>query len=117
MANWLKECQVTTVAMESTGVYWIPVFQILEAHGFDVVLVNARHVHSPGRKSDVADSESPALCGFAAGTRSAVRVGDNLIKTASRSGQKAFDQMNVHQAHALRPDRSPAAITDRHPGR
>ena len=58
MANWLKEYQVTTVAMESTGVYWIPVHQILEAHGFDVVLVNARHVHSiPGRKSDVADCE------------------------------------------------------------
>ena len=58
LANWLKECQVTTVAMESTGVYWIPVHQILDEHGFDVVLVNARHVHSvPGRKSDVADCE------------------------------------------------------------
>ena len=58
VANWLKECQITTVAMESTGVYWIPVHQILEAHGFVVVLVNARHVHSvPGRKSDVADCE------------------------------------------------------------
>ena len=43
LANWLKACQATTVAMESTGVYWIPVHQILEAHGFDVVLVNARH--------------------------------------------------------------------------
>ena len=44
--------------MESTGVYWIPAHQILEAHGFAVVLVNARHVHSvPGRKSDVADCE------------------------------------------------------------
>ena len=50
--------QVTTVAMESTGVYWIPVFQILEARGFEVVLVNARLVRSaPGRKSDVADCE------------------------------------------------------------
>ena len=57
LADWLKECQVTTVAMESTGVYWIPIFQILEARGFEVVLVNARHVRSaPGRKSDVADS-------------------------------------------------------------
>ena len=56
LADWLSECQVTTVAMESTGVYWIPVLQILEARGFDVVLVNARHVRSaPGRKSDVAE--------------------------------------------------------------
>ena len=118
LANWLKECQVTTVAMESTGVYWIPVFQILEAHGFDVVLVNARHVHSvPGRKSDVADSEwlrylhsvgllrasfRPAdeVCAV----RALLRHRDNLIKTASRSVlhmQKAFDQMNVHLHHAI----------------
>ena len=39
LADWLKECRVTSVAMESTGVYWIPVFQILEARGFEVVLV------------------------------------------------------------------------------
>ena len=59
LADWLKQCQVTTVEMESTGVYWIPVLQILEAHGFEVVLVNARHVHSvPGRKSDVTDCEN-----------------------------------------------------------
>jgi len=56
MARWLKECGVTTVAMESTGVYWIPPFQILEEHGFEVKLVNARHVKNvPGRKSDVSD--------------------------------------------------------------
>ena len=62
LADWLKECQVTTVAMESTGVYWIPIFQILEARGFEVVLVNARHVRSaPGRKSDVADCECRAI--------------------------------------------------------
>ena len=41
MADWLRQCQVTTVAMEATGVYWIPVFQILEARGFEVKLVNA----------------------------------------------------------------------------
>src|SRR6185295_990837 len=44
LANWLKECKIDTVAMESTGVYWIPVFQILEEKGFKVYLVNARHV-------------------------------------------------------------------------
>ena len=58
LADWLNACQVDTVAMESTGVYWIPVHQILEARGFEVVLVNARHVRSvPGRKSDVEDCE------------------------------------------------------------
>ena len=43
-AAWLKACQIETVAMESTGVYWIPFFQILEARGFKVLLVNAHHV-------------------------------------------------------------------------
>jgi transposase len=58
MARWLKACGVTTVAMESAGVYWIPVYQILEAHGFEVKLVNARHVKNvPGRKSDVSDCQ------------------------------------------------------------
>jgi hypothetical protein len=42
LAEWLKECQVTSVAMESTGVYWIPIFQILESLGFEVYLVNAQ---------------------------------------------------------------------------
>ena len=58
MAVWLKQCQIETVAMEATGVYWIPVFQILEAHGFEVILVNAHQVKSvPGRKSDVLDCQ------------------------------------------------------------
>src|SRR5881396_3585734 len=54
LADWLKEAGVTTVAMESTGVYWIPVFEILEARGFEVLLVNARDVKNvPSRKTDV----------------------------------------------------------------
>lgn len=58
LADWLKECKITTVAMESTGVYWIPIFQILEEKGFTVYLVNARHVKNvPGRKSDVSDCQ------------------------------------------------------------
>ena len=118
LANWLKACQVTTVAMESTGVYWIPVYQILEAHGFAVVLVNARHVHSvPGRKSDVADCEwlrylhSAGLLrgSFRPGDevcalRSVLRHRDSLIKTASRSVlhmQKAYSQMNVQVHHVI----------------
>src|SRR6266849_9799400 len=58
LADWLTVCGVTTVAMESTGVYWIPVYEILEARGFDVVPVNARHVKNvPGRKTDVVDCQ------------------------------------------------------------
>ena len=57
-AKWLKSCGIDSIAMESTGVYWIPVFQILESYGFDVVLVNARHVKNvPGRKTDVQDCQ------------------------------------------------------------
>src|SRR5262245_16065728 len=56
LADWLTEVGITTVAMESTGVYWIPVFELLEARGFEVLLVNARAVkHVPGRKTDVSD--------------------------------------------------------------
>jgi len=58
LADWLTACGVTTVAMESTGVYWIPLYEILEARGFDVVLVNAHHVKNvPGRKTDVVDCQ------------------------------------------------------------
>lgn len=118
LAKWLKGCGIRTVAMESTGVYWIPVFQILESQGFEVLLVNARHVRGvPGRKSDVADCEwlrylhsvgllrgsfRPAdeVCAV----RALLRHRDSLIKTASRSVQhmqKAFNQMNVHLHHAI----------------
>ena len=58
MADWLIECEVTTVAMEATGVYWIPVFQILENRGLEVKLVNAQQVITvPGRKTDVNDCQ------------------------------------------------------------
>ena len=58
MADWFKQCGVTSVAMEATGVYWIPLFQILERRGFRVVLVNARQTKNvAGRKSDVQDCQ------------------------------------------------------------
>jgi transposase len=58
LAEWLKQCGVDTVAMESTGVYWIPVYELLEARGFEVLLVDARRVKNvPGRKSDVLDCQ------------------------------------------------------------
>ncbi len=58
LADWLTTCGVDTVAMESTGVYWIPVYEILEAQGFQVFVVNARHLKNvPGRKSDIQDCQ------------------------------------------------------------
>jgi transposase len=58
LADWLKSCGIDTVAMESTGVYWIPLFEILEASGFRVYLVNARHLKNvSGRKTDVMDCQ------------------------------------------------------------
>jgi transposase len=57
LAEWFQSCGVTSVAMESTGVYWIPAFEILEQHGFEVILVNARYAKNvPGRKTDVNDA-------------------------------------------------------------
>jgi transposase len=56
MAQWLSSCGVNTVAMESTGVYWIPGYELLELRGFTVYLVNARHVKNvSGRKFEVLD--------------------------------------------------------------
>jgi transposase len=58
LVDWLIACRVKSVAMEATGVYWIPLYELLEARGLDVLLVNARHLKNvPGRKSDVSDAE------------------------------------------------------------
>src|SRR6266850_5608547 len=58
LAEWLKKCQVSHVAMEATGVYWIPVYQLLERKGFKVLLVNARQIKNvSGRKTDVEDCQ------------------------------------------------------------
>src|SRR5258708_2050058 len=58
LADWLSACGITSVAMESTGVYWIPLFEFLDKRGFDVVLVDPRNLKSvPGRKSDVQDCQ------------------------------------------------------------
>jgi transposase len=117
MARWLKGCGVTTVAMESTGVYWIPPFQILEEHGFEVKLVNARHVKNvPGRKSDVSDCQwlqRLHTYGLLSGSfrpddqmcvlRSYWRHRANLVRYASdhiQHMQKALTQMNL-QLHKV----------------
>ena len=58
IAQWLKQCKVTTVAMESTGVYWIPLFEILVENGFEVLLVDARKIKNvSGRKTDIEDCQ------------------------------------------------------------
>lgn len=119
-ARWLKNCGIESIAMESTGVYWIPVFQILDAYGFEVILVNARHVKNvPGRKTDVQDCQwlqylhsvgllrgsfRPAqdICAV----RSLLRHRDNLVKSASshiQHIQKSLTQMNL-QIHNVISD-------------
>ena len=118
MADWLIACGVTTVAMESTGIYWIPVFEILESRGIEVKLVNARHVKNvPGRKSDVLDCQwlqqlhtyglltgafrPPAqVCSL----RAYVRQRMNLVRYASahiQHMQKALAQMNLLLANVV----------------
>src|SRR5260221_1000196 len=58
LVQWLQDGGITTVAMESTGMYWIPLYQLLADSGIKVCLVNARHVKNvPGRKSDVCDCQ------------------------------------------------------------
>ena len=104
--------------MESTGVYWIPVFQILETRGFEVSLVNSHHVKTvPGRKSDVLDCQwlqqlhsygllaasfrpQDEICVL----RSYIRHRDNLIRTAGthvQRMQKALTQMNLQLHESL----------------
>src|SRR5215218_2820370 len=57
LADWFAQCGIKTVVMESTGVYWIPIYEILEQRGFEVRVVNARDAkHVPGRKTDISDA-------------------------------------------------------------
>ena len=118
LRDWLQACGVTTVAMESTGVYWIPLFQILEAAGIEVCLVNARHCKNlPGRKTDVQDCQwlqylhsvgllrgsfRPAdqVCAV----RTILRHRDSLVRGASRCVShlhQALTQMNVQLHHVI----------------
>ena len=63
LADWLQRCRIKTVAMESTGVFWVPLFQILELRGFEVCLVNAHHVKNvPGRKTDLPIASGCNTC-------------------------------------------------------
>ena len=118
LADWLEACKVRSVAMESTGVYWIPVFEILEERGFDVALVNARHVKNvPGRKTDVNDAQwlqQLHQYGLLRGSfrpredivqlRSYLRQRARLVESAAshvQRMQKALMQMNVQLHHVV----------------
>jgi transposase len=112
MADWLTEHHIQTVVMESTGVYWIPVFQILEQRGLEVKLVNAAHVKNlPGRKSDVSDCQwlqQLHTFGLLNGSfrpkdeicvlRTLLRLRDTLVKDCSSHVlrmQKPLTEMNI----------------------
>ena len=118
LADWLAACGVDTVAMESTGVYWIPLYELLDARGFTVLLVNARHVKNvSGRKSDVLDCQwlqqlmnygllrgafRPAdeVCAL----RALARQREMLLKSQARHVQhmqKALTQMNLQLANVI----------------
>jgi transposase len=118
LADWLQSCRIDTVAMESTGVYWIPLYQILEARGLKVYLVNAKKIKNvPGRKTDVMDCQwiqklhtfgllnssfrpTDEICVL----RSYLRQRDNLVSSAStciQHMQKALTEMNIKLANVI----------------
>lgn len=118
LADWLAACQVETVAMESTGVYWIPVYEILEERGFEVYLVNARHLKNvPTKKTDVLDCQwiqqlhTYGLLNASfrpeadmVALRAYIRHRDNLIRY--RTGhvqhmQKALQLMNIQLTNVI----------------
>jgi transposase len=118
MADWLQSCGVKTVAMQSTGVYWIPLYEILEERGFKVHLVNARHTKNlPGRKSDVQESQwllklhTYGLLNNSFQPLSEIRAlrtywrqrGEHVrgAATCIQRMQKALTQMNVQLANVI----------------
>jgi transposase len=118
LADWLEACGIETVAMESAGVYWIPVYELLEARGFKVYLVNARHIKNvPGRKSDLKDCQwiqQPHSFGLLSASsrpdaemcalRAYLRHRANLVEHRAahiQHMQKALHQMNVQLTQVL----------------
>jgi transposase len=118
LADWLRSCGVKTVAMQSTGVYWIPIYEILEERGIQIYLVNARHTKNlPGRKSDVQESQwllklhTYGLLNNSFQPPSEIRVlrtywrqrGEHVhgAATCIQRMQKALTQMNVQLANVI----------------
>jgi transposase len=118
LADWFEQCGVKTVVMESTGVYWIPIYEILEQRGFAVSLVNARDAkHVPGRKTDVSDAQwlqrlheygllrgSFRPRGEIATLRAYLRQRERLLDNAAahiQHMQKALTQMNLQLHHVV----------------
>jgi transposase len=118
MADWLNQCGICTVAMQSTGVYWIAVYDVLEAAGLEVYLVNARDTKNlPGRKSDVQESQwlmklhtygllrnSFRPCQEIRTMRTYWRQRNDLVQSAGRfiqRMQKVLTQMNIQLANVL----------------
>jgi len=118
MAAWLKQCGIRTVALQSTGVYWIPVYEVLEEAGLEVFLVNARDTKNlPGRKSDVQESQwlmKLHAYGLLRNSfrppqeirtmRTYWRQRNDLVQSAGRHIQriqKALTQMNIQLANVL----------------
>src|SRR6059058_1105060 len=118
MADWLKQCGIRTVAMQSTGVYWIAVFDILESAGLEVYLVNSRDTKNlPGRKSDVQESQWLMRLHTYGLLRNSFRPSqeiremrtywrqrNDLVQSAGRHilrMQKALTQMNIQLANVL----------------
>jgi transposase len=118
MAEWLKSCRIDTVAMQSTGVYWIALYDILEQHGIRVVLANAQHTKNvPGRKTDVQECQwlmklhtygllrdSFRLAQEIEGVRTIWRLRDRHVKEAGRAVQhmqKALTKMNIQLANVI----------------
>lgn len=118
IADWLKECSVTTVAMESTGVYWKQLYLVLTERGFEVALVNARHVKNvTGRKTDVSDAQwiqKLHSCGLLRSSflpddatealRSLTRHRSSLVRDSSKyvlRMQKAMELMNIKLAGVI----------------
>ena len=116
LVDWFTECGVETVVMESTGVYWVPIFELLDTRGFAVFVVNARDAkHVPGRKTDVSDAQwlqrlhSYGLLstsfrpkGRIAELRSYVRQRERLLEYAAshiQHMQKALMEMNLQVHH------------------
>ena len=112
IARWLKQCHIETIALEATGIYWVQIFLLLQDYGFDVILVNAKHIKNiAGKKTDVVDASWIQILhsyglleasfqpdNYTRQLRNITRHRESLVHTAARSAQhmqKALEMMNI----------------------